>query len=999
MSKLNRLLVSAMLLLYGTIGLAQTQRTITGTVLSDDGSPLPGVTVANQNTNLRSQTNTSGVYTIAAQQGHILVFTYVGYGRKEVTVGADNTINMRMSATGGELNTVEVTALGIPRSRKSLGYATQTVKGDDIAQSQRDNFLTSLAGRVAGVTITTTTGLPGASSSILLRGAVSMNGDNQPLFVIDGLPVDNSTFAQGNMVSDGPNRNNDYSNRLIDLNPNDIESINVLKGPEATALYGNAGASGAIIITTRRAKAGKASVSYDNSFRLEKITRFPEIQQVYGRGTAGVPGLLSRTFLGPKYAPGTTIYNNIETFFQTGFTQKHNLAVEAGSDKIAYRLSTNYLDQKGIVPTTGFKRFTARLTGNAIISPKIDVQSSLSYSTSKTKKATKGQFGFLLSLITWPSDDDITRYLNPDDSRREISEGSTTEIDNPFWDVERNKSEDLTDRFIGNTTLTYKPVNWWTLKAAVGVDQYTNLGMTFVHPESRTGIATLGVIETFTENSKLYSGQFTSIMTKNFNKFRNQFVAGFAFDMREYEVNAARGERFYIPDYISMNNTDPTTQRFKSTLNRVRNVGWFGQLQTSYDDILFLTFSGRYDGASTLVRPGFTLEERTDAAYFFYPAASLSFNFSDLAAFQNLSWLEYGKLRFSIGKTGKTAKSPYVTASRYVPVSTTGGGFALSVFAGNSKLTPEFTENLEVGTELKFFKNRFGIDVAYYNTTSINQITAPRLSYASGAILKWLNGGTVVNKGIEVTLTGTPIKSKNAQWDVILNFDKNTNEITKMPAELPIFYISDYDILPFGGVKAFYKVGGSITALGVEASGATSFLRNNKGQLLISPTSGLPIRDTVPTLLGDRNPDFKMGFINTIRYKNWNLSMNFDIRVGGDVFNGNDLALNNIGLSKRTLDRETPRVIEGVLRDGLENTATPTANTMLITPYYQNGYYNNIYNIEDYFERDVNWVRLRDVTLGYNFTSLISKRQKLIKIWNNFRNRYRCFHAHKLYGR
>ncbi|HYF30075.1 MAG TPA: SusC/RagA family TonB-linked outer membrane protein [Chitinophagaceae bacterium] len=979
MRKLLRLLAAALLLL-GQSPLFAQEREVNGTVLNNaDNTPIPGVTVTNQNTNQRVQTNQNGYFSIRAQNGHVLVFTSVGFSRATATVTGDNLISVRMSVSAGELNSVEVTALGISRSRKSLGYATQQVKGEDIANSQRDNVITALAGRVAGVTVTTTTGLPGASSAILLRGAVSMDGNNQPLIVIDNLPVDNSTFIQGNLVSDGPNRNNDYSNRLLDLNPNDIESINVLKGPEATALYGNAGASGALIITTKKAKAGRSSIAYDNAFRLEKITRFPEIQQVYGRGVAGVRDPLSRVFLGPKYADTSTIYNNIETFFKTGFTQKHNLSVEAGSEKVTYRLSTNILDQEGIVPQTAYNRFSIRLTGNAIISPKIDISTSLNYVTSRTRKATKGQFGFLLSLLTWPSDDDVTRYLNPNGSRREISEGSTTEIDNPFWDVNRNKSEDKNERLIGGTTLTYKPTKWLTLRSALGVDQYSTVGFTFIHPESRNGIAANGNIETFTENSKLYSGQFTSIITKNINDFSNQLVAGFAFDQREYEVNAIRGERFYIPDYVSINNTDPTTQRTKSTLNRVRNVGWFAQVQTGYKDILFITLSGRYDGASTLVKPGFTLDDRTRDAFFFYPAGSLSFNFTELGMFKGIGYIDYGKLRFSIGKTGKTAKTPYVTASRYVPVQTTGGGFALSVFAGNPELTPEFTENYEIGGEMKFFKNRLGIDVAVYKMRSINQVVAPRLSYATGAILKWLNGGTVENKGIEIMLTGTPIKTKNTNWDITLNFDRNRNKITKMPADLPIFYISDYDILPFGGVKAFYRVGGSLSALGVEASGATSFLRNKDGKLLINPSNGLPVRDTVPTLLGERLPDFKMGFINNLRYKNWSLSMNFDIRVGGDVFNGNDLALNNIGLSKRTLDRETPRVIEGVLRDGLENTANPTPNTIIITPYFQNGYYNNIYNIEDYFERDINWVRLRDVTLSYNFSSLITKRQKLIK--------------------
>jgi len=617
-----------------------------------------------------------------------------------------------------------------------------------------------------------------------------------------------------------------------------------------------------------------------------------------------------------------------------------------------------------------------------ILSPKFDIQSSLNYVTAKTRKATKGQFGFLLSLLTWPSDDNIKNYLNPDGSRREISEGSTAEIDNPYWDVERNKSEDETNRLIGNVNLNFKAFKWLIFKATLGIDQYTTTGFTFYHPQSRAGIASNGNLETYTETNKLYTGQFTGIATKQFGKISTQFVAGFAFDQKEYEVNAMRGERFYIPDYISINNTDPTTMRNKSTLNRVRNVGAFAQAQAGYKDIIFATLSARYDGSSTLVRPvtaEATLADRTDPAFFFYPAASLAFNFTELDPFKSMTWLDYGKLRFSAGKTGKTARSPYVTASRYVPVQTTGGGFALSVYAGNDQLTPEFTNNYEIGTEMKFLKNRLGIDVAYYYVESESQILAPRLSYATGAILKWLNGGTIRNRGIEVMFTGTPVKTKNFNWEVIVNFDKNDNKITKMPADLPIFYISDYDMVPFGGVKAFYRAGSSISALGVEASGATAFQRNSKGQILINPSSGIPYRDTVASLLGDRNPDFKIGFINNFRFKNWNLSLNLDIRKGGDIFNANDLVLNNIGLGKRTVDRETPRVIDGVLKDGLQDTDNPTVNTIVVTPYYQNGYYNNIYNVEDYFERDISWIRLRDVTLSYNFSGWLTKKNGFFK--------------------
>jgi len=982
MRKTLRLLLAVFLLVPGiTVSFAQ-ERTVIGTIYSEDNAPLVSVTVTNKATKKSVVTNTSGRFIIQATKGQVLAISYIGFASKEVTVGDNAEITIKLEASKNQMDAVEVTALGIPRSKKSLGYSTQQVKGDDLAQSQRENVLTALAGRVAGVTVTTTSGLPGASVGIVLRGAVSMDGSNQPLFVIDGMPVDNSTFAQGAMVSDGPNRNNDYTNRIADLNPNDIESINVLKGPEATALYGNAGASGAIIITTRKAKAGRTVTSYDNAFRLEKITRFPEIQQVYGRGTVGVSDKLTRTFLGPKYADTATIYNNIEGFFKTGITQKHNLSVETGSEKSSFRFSNNYVDQEGIVPQTGYRRFSSRLTASVIFSPKFDLQTSLNYINTKTRKASKGQFGFLLSLLTWPSDDNAKNYLNPDGSRREISEGSLTEIDNPYWDVERNKSQDETNHLLGNVNLNFKPTKWLLLKATLGVDQQTTVGYTFNNPESRAGVGTGGNIETYTETNKLYTGQFTAIANKQFGDVSTQFVTGFAFDQKEYEVNAMRGEKLSIPDYISINNADYSTMRSKSTLNRIRNVGWFAQAQAGYKDIIFATLSARYDGSSTLVRPvtpEATLAERTDPAFFFYPAGSLAFNFSELKPFKSMSWLDYAKLRFSAGKTGKTARSPYVTASRYVPVYTTGGGFGLSVYAGNDQLTPEFTYNYEVGTEMKFLKNRLGIDVAYYHVESESQILAPRLSYATGAILKWLNGGTIRNRGIEVMLTATPVKTKDFNWDVAVNFDKNTNLITKMPADLPIFYIADYDMVPFGGVKAFYRAGSSISALGVEASGATAFQRNNKGQILINPSSGIPYRDTVASLLGDRNPDFKIGFINTFRYKNWSLNFNLDIRKGGDIFNANNLVLNNIGLGLKTLDRETPRVIQGVLKDGLENTANPTANTIVVTPYYQNGYYNNIYNVEDYFERDINWIRLRDATLSYNFTGWLTKKNAFFK--------------------
>jgi ferric enterobactin receptor len=973
MIKFTVKLLTTLLFLLPLFGSGQT---VSGVVIDEkDGKPLEGVTVSIKNKTNATKTDQTGTFTIAATKGDVLQISSINYQSKQIKLKDASTINVSLEKTEKNLDEVVITAMGIARTKRSLGTPAQSVKGEDLAESQRENVLTSLAGRVSGVDISTTTGQPGASVGIIIRGAVSMDGNNQPLIIIDGLQVDNTTFSQGNLFSDGPSRNNDYTNRLADLSPSDIENITVLKGPEAAALYGNRGASGALVITTRRAKAGKVAINYDYTIRQEQIKRFPEIQTTYGGGAANVSNPLSRVFFGPKYPDGTKLFDNVGAFFKTGITQKHNLGVEAGSDKLSYRLSVNVINQEGVVPTTGYDRYSFRLSSTATISPKLDIVSTFNFVNAKTIKAAKGQFGFLQSLLSWPSIDNVTDYLNPDGTRNKIDDGTNPataaaallEVDNPFWDVNKNKNQDVTNRFIGSTNINLKPFKGLMLKATIGIDKYNTGGFTLTHPQSRNGFTPKGILESFTEDSKLLTGQFTTIINKKIGKFSNQFAGGFAFDQTDYEVNSTYGTTFYLQDYISINNTDPVTMRAKTVLNRVRNVGWFGQLETGFNNLAYLTLSGRYDGASTLVAPGLELADRTKNAFFFYPSVSTSFI------------LNYGKLRFSYGKTGKTTKVPYVTASRFGPQTTTGGGFALGAFGGNNLLTPEFTYNLEVGTELKFFNDKVGLDISYYKARSENQIVAPRLSYGTGNPLKYINGGTVSNQGIDITLTATPIKRKNFSWDLTVNFDKNRNEILEMPADLPIFYISDYDLLPIAGVKAFYTKGSSLYKLGVEPSGATSFLRNNTGQIIINPSSGLPVRDTLATSLGDRLPDFRMGLVQKFKYKNFTLSLNFDIRKGGDVFNGNELILSTQGLSKRTLDRDEPRVIQGVLNDQFVNTSTPTLNTISVTPAYQNGFYNIIYNIEDFVEKNISWIRLRDVTLSYNFTPFVRSKQKFVK--------------------
>ncbi len=974
MRRFFSLMLGIGLLLFSQSALAQV-RTITGSVLSqDDNALLSGVTVRVKGTSRATQTNAQGQFSIQASTGEVLQVTYVGFQALEYVVGEGSNFVIRIGSEQRQMGEVVVTAHGINRNKKTLGYSAPTVTGDEVSQTQRESFINGLAGRVPGLQVNATSGQPGASSQIIIRGVVSLDGDNQPLMVIDGLPVDNSTFNQTANVVEGTNRRQDYSNRSIDINPADIESYTILKGPEATALYGNMGASGAIIITTKKAKSQKGTVSYNNSFRIEKVNRFPEIQTVYNTGSNGIFSNTvntagNRTYFGPKFAEGTQLYDNVGNFFQTGFTQKHNLTFEGGTAGYTYRWSNEYTDQSGTIPTTSFKRLSSRITGTANISPKLQLASTFNYINTENTKANKGDRGYLISLLNFPSNFDVRNYQDQFGNRVLTTASIYAEGDNPFWDVYKNLNEDKTNRFLANTNITFRPWTWINIRGALGADISATNGISVLHGQSYLGSGSAtsprkGIIETYQMLNRIINGSLTASANHKFGAFNNTYIIGTNFNDYRFQTDAERGESMYDPNFYSINNTLPTTQRNKLTLNRFRNFGVFAQSVLGYRTIAFLTLTGRMDAASRLM---------PNNPYFFYPAASFAFNFSDLEAFKNMSWMSNGKLRASYAYTGKEPRTSYITLSRLGPQTTTGGGFAYGVTGGNRELRPEFTKNLELGTEISMFKNRVGIDFTWYRLKSIDQIVAPRLSYGTGYILKYINGGRVENKGIEIQLKGTPVKAKNITWDVIVNFTRNIGIVTDMPADLPEFYVSDTWLA--NGVRGSNYKGVSTGALG-----GFTFARNNKGDILINQNSGLPLLASATDYLymGDRTPDFMIGLNNNFTWKSFNLAFLFDIRKGGDVYNATAYQMYVLGLSPKTLDREQPRVIPGVLRDGLENSENPTRNNITILPYYNNGYYTSGIATEQFVEKDINWVRLRDLTLQYSVPRRVLAGQRII---------------------
>ena len=973
MRKKLRLVV--MLLVLPFSSLFAQEGTIKGTVTDANNAPLPGVTVTNQTTQKSTLTNANGNYLIAARSGQVLLFTYVGFTPQKVTVGSSGVVNVNLVSSDKHMGEVIVTAHGISRQKKSLGYSTPVVSGDEVTQTQRESFINGLAGRVPGLMVNQTSGNPGASSQIVLRGIVSLDGDNSPLIVIDGLPIDNSIMSGANLVGNRNNRDQDYSNRGIDINPADIETYTILKGPEATALYGNLGASGAIVITTKKAKAGFGSITYNNAFRLEKQLNFPEVQTVYSQGVSnGIYSGSTRNYFGPKYADTVQRYDNVDQFFQTSFSQKHNLALEGGSTGLSYRWANEYSDNTGTIPNTLYRRFSSRLSASATINPILSLTTSFNYINSYNKKANKGDRGYLMGLLTFPSIYDINNWVDKFGNRVLNTSTIFGETDNPFWDVYKNTQDERVNRLLANSTVTLKPVKWLTINGTFGADISTTSGMMVYHGQSykgsgNAGAPTGGRIEAYQIQGRILNGALTATATHNFGKFNNSYIVGTNFNDYNYTTTAQFGEKMYDPNFYSMNNTTPTTQRTKTTLMRYRGLGVFAQAVLGYESLLYLTLTGRMDASSRLM---------PNTPYFYYPAASFAFNFSELSAVKNLEWLSFGKLRASYAYTGKEPRTAYITKTALIPSSGTGGGFALDpAKGGNDRLNVEFSKNFETGFELQFFKNRLGIDFTWYNMLSEDQIISPRLSYGTGFIIKALNGGSVRNRGVEIQLTGTPLKQKDLSWDVTVNFTRNRGKVIKVAEELPEYYNSDTWLQD--GVRGSVYPGASTGAIGGWVN-----QRNERGDLLISATNGLPLltNDGVFYPIGDRTPDFLVGLVNKFNYKSWSLSFLIDLRKGGDVYNATQYTLYTTGLSMKTLDRETPRIIKGVLKDGLENTKTPTQNTIVVTPYNNTAFYTSTTNgisPENFVEKDVNAFRVRDITLSYYFPQKSLTKVKWLK--------------------
>jgi TonB-linked SusC/RagA family outer membrane protein len=998
MRKLLQLLALLLVLivLLPLQGMSQ-QRNISGTVRAENQTPLEGVTISVKNTNRVTQTDANGQFSIQAATGETLVITYVGYMLQELKVNNSSDLAVTMRTSGNNMNEVVVTALGIPKQRKALGYSVTDLNAQELMKNKNTNIVNSLAGKVPGVNITQFSGSAGAGASITIRGgnSTSEGRQNQPLFVIDGIIYDNSTTVTGNTGTDGLSRSNTtYSNRIMDINPEDIETLSVLKGAAAAALYGSRAADGVVIITTKKGAEGRVTVNVNSKISTSWANKLPELQTVFGPGNYASNGVLTTTNVynswGPKIPANTTIYDNIGNFFQHGRIYDNNVNVSGGSKNGSYYLSGSNFNQTGIVPATGYEKTTFRFNGEQKYG-RLTLNANVAYSNANTDRTlttsglygTGGGYGSMQSLYSWPAIFDIKNYINPDGTQYRPYAGTLAleaDRDNPYWIINQDKLTSNTRRFTGGINGNFKITNWWDITGRLGYDQYSTNDYTYIAPGS--AVAPLYQNGRLSKDLVDYRYITTTVMSnfhKTFGEFDTHLMLGTTSEDFNTKGQNHWGYVFSTPGTISFNNIERTNKFFTDGTTRKRLVGAYGEIGVSYKDLIYLTATGRNDWSSTLPVENWS---------YFYPSVSGSFVFTQLLPVNNI--LSFGKVRASWARVGKDA-NPYATNTyENSPISINNFvGVGNQWAAGNPFLIPEIQNSWEVGGEFRFLNGRIGLDYTYYHSQTENQIGQPRLAQSGGFIFSTLNSGTVINKGMEIALTGKVISQKDFEWNTVLNFSYNKGRLGAFIPGVSYFYPTDAQ---FGTVKAasipnggyFLGMTGQRYLREVDSKG----VEIPNGRYQVDPTTGFYKFYTGTDLtVGNREPDFIGGFSNTFQYKALTLSFLLDVRKGGDVFNGTEYALVVNGLSKQTLlnDRQSVTVTGVNSVTGADFTQTYNANqsytlgTSTVSGYdmiqrYWANYAGNSYN----FITSVNWLKLRSLSLTYDFSDIL-KNQKIIK--------------------
>jgi len=942
----------------------QGGKMVTGTVIDTHLEPLIGVNVTVQGTNIGAVTDQDGHYSVQVQgDNQIIQFSYIGY--KTITRTANKSrIDVSMEEDSQTLNEVVVTAeFGLKRLANSMGSSAQNVKASDIIDSGRDNFITALQGRVSGINVVSSGGAPGASTTVTLRSMTSLSGNNQPLYVVDGIPMNNSSFnpSYGFQRVNGndqyASRDLDFSSRGNDFNPEDIESMTVLKGAAAAALYGSDASNGAIVITTRKGTPGQGKVSYSNSFRWDNAYGIPERQNKYMNGAYGVTNFYNLNNFGGLFPEDTKFYDNIAAVLQRGFTSKHNISVEGGTDKLTLRATGSFTDQTGVIKTTDYTRTNLSLTGQAQINKWFRLESSMQYMGTTNHKTSKGTLGPLYYAMRWPIFDNMLDYLDPDGIHmRYPTRYVDGDLVNTMFKLYHNKYYDTSDRILSNATAIITPTKNTFLRAQIGWDVGTQTFETSEHPYWAT----------YNYSVAPGVGGAYNMSKSNFSDMNLNFIAGWQdkFINKQLDVQAqvgyhqtedknadltAYGRNYAVLDLISINNTDPVTQSASKSTTVRRVQAFSGQFMLGYKSLAYLTLRARDDWSSTL-----PIKNNR----YFYPAAELSFVATELPFLKDNKILSYLKLRGALASVGKDA-APLQIAPVLIPTGWSGGGYKYDFTGPNPNLKPEMTASQEIGLDSRFLNSRINADFTYFTTHCTDQIVSGfRMSYANGFVLNTRNMGNFRTWGWEGHIDGDIIRTKDLLWNVGVNLSHNGSKVTSLP--VPMYY--DAYTWNSGNLRNGTAVGYPLTLIV-----GNDFQRNNAGQVLIDPSTGLPLATTSDTMpLGDREPDLRVGFTTRLRYKGWNLTALMAGKIGATVINGTKRYMFGNGSSWESVTaREAgPVIFNGVLKNGLENTDTPTPNNIAVTSGLTG---TTLYTGIDanWIETGVHYLRMQEVRLAY----------------------------------
>ena len=955
--RLRQAVVLCCLILTVSVASAQ-KKTFTGTVLDSSGLPIPFATVQEKGTSTKVSANDHGVFKINVEPGATLEVSSIGFGIQTI-VAASSPITVTLA--GGKQNAGEevvVTALGIKRDKRMLTYSTQEISGSAIVDAKQDNIVNALAGKLSGVQITNSTGQPGSSSQIVIRGNASLNGDNNALFVIDGIPMDNS--EAGN--PDGPLSAGGTSNRAIDIDPNIIASITVLKGAAASAIYGSNAAKGVILITTKNGRGGKSgqpNVSFSSSYTWAKAN-LPELQTKYGQGSNGayvdgnIEGQHSSMSWGPRVdtlrvngAP-VPIHNQLKEFLKTAHTTDNNLSVSGFTDKTNYVVSYSFLKNDGMIPTTDYVRNSFFAKYGIKISDKVNLTTQFNYIHSNNNRTLDGNslesplWTVLGAPITWNAHP--TTYA---DGTQQIYRAARN---NPYWLLDNTGLKDRVDRIIPALNLSYTPNTWLTFTERLGGDMYTNA------TDYHENIGTVGSYPT----GRIYNRII------NYQQFNNDLFANaranitpdlyldavvghnvlFNFNDSRYD----QGVGLSVPGFYNISNATTVTSQYE--YYKFRKVGFYAQANFEYKRFLTLSLTGRYDGSSKLAAA---------EQFFPYGSASLGFIFTDALHISSNSVLSFGKVRISYSSVGNDNISPYAMSIPYIQPNSANSttinninfpyngqnGFLLST-AYTTKLKSEHINEFETGIELKFLKNRIWLDAAYFSKKSTNLLTTG-VPYdgATGFSSLTTNAGSMQNKGVEITLGAKPVKTENFNWDVTLNFTKIKNRVLALAPNVSYLQFAGFTS---PGIFAYAN-----SPYGVIYG--THFLRDSSGRLLLNDDGKPQIADGASPI-GNATPDWLAGLTNEFSYKNFLFSFVLDMRHGGNVLNLDGHYLDFYGTSKITENRGTSKIFDGIIQ------STGKKNTTPVT--LDQAFYQNIWSsVDENSVYDASFLKLRQVTVGY----------------------------------